>query len=78
MEKKEEKKNQCMHYINFLEVRTRGRRLTDEDRSPPPSVEVECKACGGRWWYGIRNEVRRTPPQAVNRQAGHDKSLKEK
>ena len=41
----------CMHFINFLIVRTRGPRRTESDRSPPPRVEVECGACGWTGWY---------------------------
>jgi hypothetical protein len=47
----------CMHFINHLSVRTRGQRKNDDDRSPPPRVEVECAACGWTGWY-VREKKR--------------------
>ena len=41
----------CLHFINHLSVRTRGQRKSENDRSPPPRVEVECAACGWTGWY---------------------------
>jgi RNase P subunit RPR2 len=41
----------CCHFINHLTVRTRGARKYENDRSPPPRVEVECAACGWTGWY---------------------------
>lgn len=41
----------CLHFINHLSVRTRGQRKSDNDRSPPPRVEVECAACEWTGWY---------------------------
>lgn len=43
----------CMHFIGHLTVRTRGQRKNDDDRSPPPRVEVECTACGWKGWYEL-------------------------
>jgi RNase P subunit RPR2 len=49
----------CMHFINFLTVRARGRRRSENDRSPPPRVEVECTACGWTGWYNMDEKFRK-------------------
>ncbi len=46
----------CMHFINHLTVRTRGPRKYENDRSPPPRVEVECAACGWTGWYVLEKK----------------------
>jgi RNase P subunit RPR2 len=45
-----------MHYANHLNVRTRGPRKYENDRSPPPRVEVECTACGWTGWYVLEKK----------------------
>ena len=49
-------KERCMHYANHLNVRTRGPRKYENDRSPPPRVEVECTACGWTGWYVLEKK----------------------